>query len=398
VAFTVAVLVRQYPKQTFYSIIISAWLFIIIYEIKFLTSYFAAWMVDHYLNYNLLFPHFGNVRFFNQFQIWLIPFSLAPLLFFKNLRTKHKIFVYAVSSLWITILFATQSRGALLAVITSLIVILIIYQRNSWQLIKSMLISSGLAVGLYLVLFNLVPKIIAFISDTRTTNISEIVIRQGSFQDRIDLWHRAIDFTVEAPFFGIGPMHFAYYPNPNAHPHNSLLQITAEFGVPFTIILSLLLAFFAFKWIKFARAGFIINDDNGITPDRSFLYKAGIVTFWSFISGITYSMVSGVLVMPLPQTMLFVCLGLLLGILPRPPQRGPSKGWQPYLIQIVAGTILIGLAYTVTPHLSNRILTPFFGTYLPTHTRGPRYWELGGLVQKPSTLTPFSYSDPRLEH
>ena len=56
---------------------------------------------------------------------------------------------------------------------------------------------------------------------------------QPSFSVRLILWKQAVNLIKQHPFFGVGPQHFAYYPNEwGAHPHNAVLLFATEWGLP----------------------------------------------------------------------------------------------------------------------------------------------------------------------
>jgi O-antigen ligase len=71
--------------------------------------------------------------------------------------------------------------------------------------------------------------------------------RLGSVEARLYLWQLALSQIGQSPWLGVGPMHYAHHPNPEAaHPHNVYLQVAAEWGLP-ALLLSLLLAAMAMR-------------------------------------------------------------------------------------------------------------------------------------------------------
>lgn len=403
-ALAIAATVVELKNLIFIFLILATWIFIFFYEVKFLTSYIAAIIVDHHINFQLLFPHFGNVRFFNQFQIWLLPISLTPLLILKINNKTVLYLLYLMSGIWITIFITTQSRGAQLSFLFGLIITLIVYGKTSKQVLKITSIASGFGTSIYLVLFQLIPNTIPFFSKQAigSSNLTRFTDSQDSFLVRMQLWKNAFGYIQEHPILGISPMHFAYYPGQHAHPHNSVLQIASEFGLPFAFISASLLVIFIFKWLQFSTL-----DKNSLTKPATIQniqdlniwnnQQVSIMLFFALISGLIYSTVSGIFVMPMAQTMMAIIIGLMIGVRNTQVAFAATIGtFRSVSIQIMAGMIAIGLLLSILPHLTTRVLNPFFATYLPQHTVGPRYWEIGGLLQEPAPYTPFYYKHPAL--
>jgi O-antigen ligase len=405
-SLTLAATTLGMPKLILSALIFGTWTFSIIYEIEFITSYIAAYIVDGKIDFRLLFPHYGNIRFFNQFQIWLIPLSLAPLLMFNIKKRAVLNALYLLSGLWITLLITTQSRGAQLSILLALLITYLVYGEASKTLLKICFKVIGIGILSYLFLFKLIPNLISLISEQNvlSTNLVRLVENQDSSQVRIQFLENSIEYILANPILGIGPMHYAYYPGQNAHPHNSILQICAEFGIPFFLLLTSLLLIFIRKWIQYSKNNIQFDSQQkSLSAKHQFKVENNpqllIILFFTLMSGLLYSMFSGVLVMPMPQTMLFIILGIMIGLLnTQSIQTFSISTFKSVSIQIMTGILAIGLILTILPHLTTRVLHPFFATYLPEYTAGPRYWEIGGLIQQPAPHTPFYYEHPALSN
>jgi len=405
-SLTIAASLKERPDLVLTAVILGAWTFSLIYIVEFLTSYIAAFIVDGKIDFRLLFPHFGNIRFFNQFQIWLIPIVLAPLVMLKINNRATCFSLYLISGLWITILITSQSRGAQLAVILALIITIGVYGPASRRLLKVSMTTIGIGISFYLLLFKLIPNFISFLLEKNiaSTNLVRVVDKSESSVVRLQLLKQSFTHILENPIFGIGPMHTAYYPGQHAHPHNSLLQICSEFGIPFCLLSAGLLAIFIWRWIRFSK---ISKKSNTQQQTFSSIYQSklennqqlGIALFFSLIAGLIYSLVSGVFVMPMSQTMLFITVGLMIGLLnAQGVQASSISTFKSVSLQIMVGILAIGLLLTTLPHLTTRVLHPFFATYMPEYTVGPRYWELGGLLQQPASDALFHYEHPALKN
>jgi putative inorganic carbon (hco3(-)) transporter len=392
------------PNLSLIVIISSSCIFALIYEIEFLTSYIAALIVDKHINLNLLFPYFSNIRFFNQYQIWLIPLTLSPLVIFKISHKLTQYSLFLLSGLWITVLLTSQSRGAQISILLALCVTLLVYRKSALQLFKTSLIVTIIGSSIFFLLFKIIPSLLLFITNNKFISISltRFTKAQESSNIRIALWEKAVDFIQSHPFLGIGPMHYAYYPGQHNHPHNSALQIASEFGLPFFILSVLLLISFILYWIKISKKE--VNCLN-ISFSSITIFGAEVVNnqkiwaifFFSLTSGLIYSMVSGVFVMPMSQSIMAIIFGVMIGLANNNSQTQREKSiFHSISFQIVTGALAIGLLLAVLPHMTTRVLNPFFATYRPTQTAGPRYWELGGLIQQPASNTPFSYEHSAL--
>ena len=377
------------------SIVLSTWIFTIIFEIQFLTSYFAALLTDSKVQANLLFPGFSNVRFFNQFQIFTFPFLLIPLITFQYKNKAWEYLSYLIVCIWILILLASQSRGAIATLIASTIIIGILYRGSAKPILKVFAVCFTIGSILYWILFLILPHLLGL------DKFFQGIINRYTTSGRIELWTDALNLVQQKPVLGTGPLHFSYYvKGAHAHPHNSIMQFLSEFGAPFTVILILVACYYLQIWIRksllLPRASQSKIPLKSITTsDLISTNRVWILLFYSFILGVIYSQVSGVLAMPLPQTMLAIISGLMLSLGSFKPI--PANHYtlpQSVIIQISAGLSLIILFACVTPHLTTRIMSPFFGSYLPAYNSGVRYWQLGGLIQKPRESAQFLNTQP----
>ena len=113
------------------------------------------------------------------------------------------------------------------------------------------------------------------------------------------LWEQAWKTVLEHPWFGVGPMHFAALGNKiAAHPHQALLQIGSEWGLP---VLCLIVASVS-CWLWRVYAAVTAEKENTNSELRW-------VLLFSVLSSIVQSMVDGVLVMPYPQLWLSIAAG-----------------------------------------------------------------------------------------
>jgi len=339
----------------------------------YLTNFFTAFLASFIENIPLQWPEpfsgFSNVRFFNQYQIWSITLLALPLLIYPSLDNRIKIVLKIIATGWAILLFASASRGAAASVVLAMMITLFIFKDHAKPFLKlnSLILLSGF-VG-YLLLFKLIPVLLENQIIVGWKPIENITTSSG----RAELWKYAIQYIIDNPWLGIGPMHYAYYPGPtHAHPHNSLLQWASEMGIPSTLLVISLIYSGLSAWIKkFYR---LTNENKLYAPSHLW-----IALFCSLCSGLIYSLVSGVIVMPLSQIMMTLIAGWMLGIYFQDQQAKPVSQNQHIAFMLLAGATLITLTYTILPSLLPRLISYQDLPYQDYPTLAPRFWQIGGI-------------------
>lgn len=235
------------------------------------------------LNPYVIYSGFINIRFFNQVQVFVLPF-LVLLLKFKNIQR----IVFIILFLNLLLIFIGQARGALLSFLAFSIFALVLKTTLKKQVLTGLICL-------------LLSWFVFYILDS--LNNSNLDVLRTSSSGRVDIWLTTLqDLSLKHFFIGNGPGVFEISLGnsaPFSHPHNSLIEILNEWG------LIALLSIVSVIFITFKQA--IIHLKK---------HKKDIITeslFYSFTIGITYSLFSGVHVMPASQTLLFIMWGLLLG-------------------------------------------------------------------------------------
>lgn len=242
---------------------------------------------------------FNNVRFFNQYQLWTLGLIVLPLLTFNlnNVRTRYWLHLGLIC--WWVLLFHTASRGALLAWGLGILITAAIYRKLAWPFIRLQLIHISGGFLSYILLFELIPYLRNFAVVTGT-------IVRDTTSDRIELWKQALHLIQDHPVFGVGPMHFAWYSPISAHPHNSVVQIMAEWGLPAALLIIIMACYGLFCWLKKFNAGHLETRTNHDC-------NLAIILFFTVITNALYSLVDGVIVMPISQVLMFTFIGLMIG-------------------------------------------------------------------------------------
>lgn len=225
---------------------------------------------------------FYNIRFFNQFQIICIPI----ILYFLSDKKLSRIATAALT-INILLLLISGARGATISLFIMVALGLYFNLINKEALIK--LITCSLFAGIIFYIY------ISYHSDISAHNYT---FRTGS-SGRFKMWTDLISkLTLKNILIGYGPGNYFISEMRLSHPHNSILQILYNWGGVVTIIVIATL----YNLLK-----------NCIVLIRRSSYDSAFNTcILVTISLLSYSLFSGVIVMPLPQTFLFIFIGLLI--------------------------------------------------------------------------------------
>ena len=353
-----------------------------------LAAYSASLIEDIPLMWYHLFYGYSSVRFFNQFQIWTFPLVLLVYISIPKEYKFQRGLVVGLISFWWMLLFLATSRGAILAVFLAMIMTLVIYRGLSKKIVWQQIVFAIAGYICYLVLFKWLPILLSS-GEQLPAQLSELA-RTGSVI-RFQLWQDTLSMISDNPWFGVGPMHFAWYPNsilPDprnnymqwgigaAHPHSSVLQWAAEWGLPSLILMLNIVFYGLFRWLQRFNVTSLAN--------RSELEQLiPIALFCSFIAGLGYSLVSGVIVMPQSQLMLVLIAGLMLG---RYHGEGrsrnvPSKSNTGMSLILRGSSILflVILWLSVWPSLVERLSVNDVVDTSVMEVNGPRFWQRGGI-------------------
>lgn len=366
-AISVSALTRRYPSAIFIILFSALLSSIFFYEITFFSGYVGTFIQSFPFDAQILFANFSNVRFLNQFQIWTLPLIVLPLFLYREkLNSRLFVFILLLGIFWWVTVFASRGRGIQLAMLASCCLTLMIFRKDAWPLLKWLGISAFLGLISYLLLFVYIPE------------SGQEIILHGVMNDsaRMTLWSSALTMTQENPLLGVGPQHYAYYQQTIAnHPHNSLLQIAAEWGIPVAILIISLFVWGAISWCRK-----YYDRDSGIrTNEKKHLW---IALFCSATAGLAYSMVSGVIVMPLSQIMFAAVIGMMLGLYRNTkPGSIPSSKVRLLVIRLALASLLIYVPVKLAPDIVARFEMPG-PPYNSEHVGlyEPRFWQEGDIL------------------
>jgi len=334
------------------------WAGILLYLVSFYTGFITATIAKKPLHWPFPFTGFTNIRTFNQYQLWTLGFILLPLLCFELTKLK-RLFLHVALTAWWVLLFYSASRGVLIAWVLAMCLTGLAYKQLAWPFLKLQLMHIIAGFISYQVLFKFIPSI------NQSILVTQTVARQTT-QDRIALWEQAILLIKNYPIFGVGPMHYAWFNKTNGHPHNSILQLASEWGLPATCIILGISMYALYCWFQ----KFNHKQLQSMSPHYKNL---SIILFFTIIANASYSLVDGVIVTPISQVLMFTMIGLMLGQYSSVTkdtfirQKAKFSPW-------IAGLVLITMTWSTYPEIKQGLSGNEKGFSLGHTAIGPRFW------------------------
>ena len=299
---------------------------------------------------NLFIFGFGNYRFFNHVQTISLP--LLALWAMRLRDPGHRAIGWAVTTLWWMLLYVSAGRGVFVALLLAIALVWCGLGRAAAPWCRQMIFAALAGFAAYLLFYVLVPLMNGLKPFGLFFNVVDRSIEDPA-SGRFPLWERALEMIQTSPWLGAGPNHFAHEAMDlmiAAHPHNWILQIGSEWGLPALLVLMGVLAL-ALRRLWQLRLTLQAKDHSTLT--------AWLVTGLAILGD---GLVSGLIVMPTSQLWIALYLGCAWGwaesrttttvLRPIDTQRGrPSAGQR---ITVTVGTLLMiyALANGLWPEIS----------------------------------------------
>lgn len=336
---------------------------------NFYIGYIAAWN-----NPDLVFhPHnlitgFSNIRFQGQFFTLVVPLLLFPLLAPSHRHSKQLLWLdrfVAVSCIAMVVMAGT--RGSIVAWLFACAV-------GTWLGGHS----RALAVRFFWLCVIgfcwawLMQNALSWVNPSSGRALFRMASEHAfGLSGREIIWTLAWQQFLLHPWLGIGPMHFAALGSQvAAHPHQVILQLLSEWGLPAT----LLMLGVVMQW--FVQAGKKLKFNT--LPQTSLV---GVYLFFALTASMMQAMVDGVLVMPYTQLWLFLLAGWAVAVfsdpLPLAPSSSIASGQRTIkivfcVIYAASVMVLISAVYVAWPHLQS-------DEYMQSACNLPRFWVSGCL-------------------
>lgn len=344
-------------------------LFATAYVLGVATRYLAAVNLERPIDLDVLVFGYANPRFPSALHALLIPF-IATSVADRSGQLWLRAAAFAVLSLLWSINLGLGTRAIWFAFVLGLPFTAIVVGFRAMRRIALVIaVSAACGVALYFLLFHFAPVTAgsgsALAAPTSNTTLTS----------REVIWSMSWDAIKSAPWFGIGPMQFAALGSAvGAHPHNWVLQIAAEWGIPALLVCFLGVA------LLFRKAKRASHDGVNIVAPA----LAAIVA-------LIYGMVDGNLVMPISQSTAALVFGLLLagvGTADRAPTNriGRALDWIGPASAILSCAVVATFAVHTLAEQPARSRS--FNKSHPGAWLTPRFWEQGSIAPLDSVLRP----------
>jgi O-antigen ligase len=297
---------------------VAAWL---VYSAFFFLAWTANLLSHGETHFWLMVPGFDNPRFLNHVQTVAIPLLVAATAQASTRRATSALSWIALA-LCFAMLIGLVARASAISLLAGSLVALLVFGRAARPFIGRIFLGGVLGLLIYILIFQGIP----YCLDLKTISSPHTSADLVSDHSRLYLWKIALDNIKTTPFLGVGPMHYAAQINGRgAHPHNIYLQLAAEFGLPFFLLLAVMIAAFVKRTICQIRL-------TSQAPDI-----ITIATTAALASALVDGAFSGNFVMPMAQTWIYLTAGLFL-----------AKVWRPIAVQPLAQTTnAVGVAVLV---------------------------------------------------
>jgi O-antigen ligase len=273
---------------------------------------------------------FDNYRFFNHAQTVALP--LLALLALDARRHSASWWVAWFSMVvYATFLVCSGARGTVVALAAASLVAGVVLGANTvWPVIRTLLLAGLAGCLLYALTFHALPN---WTGHPLVASPDRSIASLSSDNARLHLWRIALDQILSAPWLGVGPMHYAHYPNPKAaHPHNVYLQVAAEWGLPMLLLLCGMATKGLVRLVLAVRAA-----------SSQTVRREGVALFVACIALLADGSVSGNFVMPVAQMWIVLCIAWAVAWTraqgPAAPRPSPAAR-SPWAGRLVAGFAL----------------------------------------------------------
>lgn len=252
--------------------------------------------LERTVDYWQVFAGYVNPRFFNHVQTLLIPL-LVGLLGSPELRGWWRRLAWFSLTANALFLLMLMGRATILALIVGVAVALLLFGVSGRAYAKRLAIAFVAGAALYLLLIKLLPWGLGMDALPAFRELGG----RGSVEARFYLWRIALDMVVAHPWLGVGPMHYAHQFNGEAaHPHNIYLQIAAEYGLPFLLVLLMVCV----RWLWRVTRQLRLNERRKPDP-------LALACYVGVVGALVDGGFSGNFVMPLSQLWIVMTVALL---------------------------------------------------------------------------------------
>jgi O-antigen ligase len=342
-----------------------------LHAVRIIVNYCASFALGTHLEALDFAPGFSNIRFFNHTQTVLLPL-LVLLCCLTPITSRLRYLWLTLVSLWWLSIFATTGRGSLVGLAAGVMFAALVLRRSASGYLKVFALTFAGGIAMYVVFLVIVP-VLAGGGSFGAFDYALERSRNDPSSLRFYVWGNALELIRQHPWFGVGPMHFAHDASRfhlGAHPHDWMLQIVAEWGLPALLLLAFAL-FQGMRALVRSRAA-ISSIESGNVVLAALLASGAAV----LVDG----MVSGLIVMPESQLAIALYLGFAIAWvrMSAPPAPPRAAGRAMRLANVL--TVLVALVTLVEGTYPDIVDLMNDGTPNAAVNKGvhwPRLWEAG---------------------
>jgi len=139
-----------------------------------------------------------------------------------------------VAVYWWMALIATNGRGTLLGMAAGCVAVAMLARRRAVPYLRQFAVTAALGLLAYFFFLTIVPPLLGAEGMSSFSYAFQRTAADPA-SGRAPLWRLAAALIGQHPWLGVGPMHFAHYTGHlhiAAHPHDWLLQVAVEWGLP----------------------------------------------------------------------------------------------------------------------------------------------------------------------
>jgi len=348
----------------------------VLYSVQFWVAYVAGFALGIPLDVADFALPFANIRFFNHVQTATLPL-LILLCCVTPGQSRLRLLWWGLSAYWWMAIFATAGRGTLVGMVAGCIAVAVLRRRLALTYVKAAAWSAALGLAAYAVFLVAIPYLAggeAFGAFSAAVDRTAADPASG----RGVLWQRATALIAHHPLLGVGPMHFAHNAGDlhiGAHPHDWVMQVASEWGLPAFLCLC---AALALAGRALLRAGTTLAVEDKPNQAICSALVAGSATI--LVDGL----VSGLFVMPQSQLAIALFLGCAIGWCRAHAQEGHGKARPTHLQRVGAAILVLAAAACLVAAVRPDAVARFNGddldpsrAALNTGTNWPRLWRAG---------------------
>jgi O-antigen ligase len=345
----------------------------LVYSLRIVLVYAATLASGYQIDMHDLAIGFSNARFLNHAQTALLPLLVLLCLQAPTGGLLRRIW-FVLAAFWWALLFVSEARASVLALGAGCAAAFLSCRGQARGFLKFMGLTALAGVAIYLTIFIFLPMLAGL---KPIGSVANVVARTAAdpASGRQVLWKRAIELIAQHPWLGAGPLHFSHYGADlqlGAHPHDWIMQIGAEWGVP-AFLCAVALIGLAARALWRAGACIAPADLGNQQILAAFVVAAAAIP--------VDALFSGVLVMPQSRLAIALVTGCVVGwVRSLEDQARPAPALLRHGVAVLALAGAAVLTWSLAPSLPAKVRGEPLGPAeqaVNMQVHWPRMWEAG---------------------